>query len=89
LKEDSEPFCAQFMKKISDDPIEYLIQKEKDDIENVIKTAAMGGQKEKKFSQPFFEVNKKWLSLLNFKIKEKSHSDFRGDIGYTITISWG
>jgi hypothetical protein len=71
LKEDSEPFCAQFMKKISDDPIEYLIQKEK------------------KFSQPFFEVNKKWLSLLNFKIKEKSHSDFRGDIGYTITISWG
>jgi hypothetical protein len=80
-------FCADFMKEISDNPIAYQIQKEKDIIENAIREAAIKRKKEKEFLKPFFEVNKEWLKSLNFKIEEKIISTSLHNI-YTIKISW-
>lgn len=83
-----EKFTAQLMTKISDYPIQYKIIEEKKSLKQMIRKRALEGCKDIKLDYPIFEVNKKWLGSLNFKIKEKSHSDYRGDINYTITISW-
>ena len=80
-------FNAQSISALSNDPTKELIRLEKQSIRNIIRNAALGMRKEVILFYPIYEVNKKWLSLLNFKLKEKTKSHGL-DLEYSLKISW-